>query len=412
MTHGTDNPLAEEAIFNMLFSDKGSYIDTNKGPRLDAWDDDIVLFNRLLGDLSTCVKEITSAYSSIPDIKIGLIDAPLVGASVNRYKGSYYIAMYKGTYIILQSMFARILTLNNSFVNYGKAHEEEPSKLYNPHIRNIEQLRLQDVYLPDIKDIDRAELSVFLTFLAMRYLILHETGHILNGHLDLKCKITSSMNWTDLLSNSSDTNSLSPIHSQVLEYDADAFAANASLRYVMQIFYEQTPESEAFLKYYRNEYFVNKFSNYKFEQIVFLHTFACLCTFRLFTDLPVSQEKLSKLKYCPPIIRMLQYFTHTVEQLLSHIQNVSDDHRRSIETGPTSALDDNAAIINITAAAGRELDEAFVNMSEKEGIEETGLANLPFAYGQKEHLGILDAQWNEVRELLLPFAHIPIAPAW
>jgi hypothetical protein len=109
---------------------------------------------------------------------------------------------------------------------------------------------------------------------------------------------------------------------------------------------------------------------------------------------------------------MLQYFTHTVEQLLSHIQNVSDDHRRSIETGPTSALDDNAAIINITAAAGRELDEAFVNMSEKEGIEETGLANLPFAYGQKEHLGILDAQWNEVRELLLPFAHIPIAPAW
>ena len=79
------------------------------------------------------------------------------------------------------------------------------------------------------KDKQRRHYAKGLFIFAIQNIIIHEFGHILNGHIDLKMETGNSF-----IYEITNFNEKSELDSQTLEYDADCYAANIGIKTIME----------------------------------------------------------------------------------------------------------------------------------------------------------------------------------
>lgn len=115
-----------------------------------------------------------------------LIDSTKFGAFAYSYsdenheKSFDFIGVNVGALCILYDHFTHILSSSTAFVGVGKWYEEDSSRSTSWLMFNADSESPFTIPLCPL----RAELAKILTVIALRFIILHESAHLYNGHVD------------------------------------------------------------------------------------------------------------------------------------------------------------------------------------------------------------------------------------
>ncbi|RNA62653.1 hypothetical protein D1631_12255 [Chryseobacterium nematophagum] len=200
---------------------------------------DGIFRNRLITEnnnfLRDC-KKIISQFTNM-DIYIDIIDNPEVNATAAKSKNSntYFIALNRGTIELFDYYARKFCAHPDILFEFGNSRKENNSiKIYNSIIKNSNHIIEED---PPVKPIteDRQKLYKLVFSQLILNILLHELGHIVNGHIDFLQK--SGIDYME--ERQEKTKKLTIIQSldsQTLEIDADAFSAIETLRVLMENF--------------------------------------------------------------------------------------------------------------------------------------------------------------------------------
>lgn len=135
-----------------------------------------------------------------------------VNASTFTDNGNHYIVINFDAIVKVHDQFLRLFCLPNVFENVG-ANKSCKLIIGDDPIVTDKVIMFQNAPFDD----DRQELAKSMSHYSVIFLLLHELGHQLNGHVDLIKKRSKSINGHYIKLDECDL--------QTLEMDADAFAA-------------------------------------------------------------------------------------------------------------------------------------------------------------------------------------------
>ncbi len=103
-------------------------------------------------------------------------------ASYNMTNDYDYLKVNTGAIIKTVAFIKTAFSQNNALCNYGNASNEKNGKYLGEHIisNNLHQIIFKTK--APIVDPTRERLSDFVSFIAIRFIMAHEFGHIMNGH--------------------------------------------------------------------------------------------------------------------------------------------------------------------------------------------------------------------------------------
>ncbi len=331
------------------------------------------------------ISSIRSRDNRLPDAYVNLVDEWTLNARTTKFNGKYFIGINAAAIVLLKVLFFRMLSNPKILISYGDILKEvESPKIHNAQITCIEHLYLQiddlnPLHFPVPKDPARKSIAEFLSYTAIKYLILHEYGHIVMGHLEYKNEVTNSFSFNEVFCITDSKNQLNPLISQTLEMDADSYATNASLS-DLQIIVEnmgQLPDDVKFI--YKN-----------FKESFSLWVFSIYSFFRLFGNKKDSVEQLKTSFYPTTGMRQISMVTLIAKLYAQNGKKYTDE------------------LFQIALQSSAQVEKSFAEISEQ-GI---GLESIEFAVRPeaKEHFGIVLKNWNNVRPHLEPFAKANLAP--
>lgn len=245
------------------------------------------------------IERIRYSYGNhLPSPHIGLIDDNKLNACAFIYKDRDFIGINAGTILILFDVFCRILSHPKLFPEVGDASgETEPEQFYDRAIdfRNLDQ---SDFVRP--KDQIRLQHAIELTLVAVDFLVTHEYGHLIHGHINLNNQFTGQTNLFELESNpASIIKSIRGLTRQTLEMDADVYGSNIGWRSALAtvIFVRDT-------KFPDTSFYTSN------ENALYNWMFAISTLFSLF-DRNYDVSRLESLDYPPSPVRAF-YIMSTV----------------------------------------------------------------------------------------------------
>jgi len=116
------------------------------------------------------------------------------------------------------------INVKTYLIEVSKVIPEELYRIYNTLFAKENENFYKTIAYEEIYNIDKANHYFDIMFdISVKAILFHEIGHIINGHLDF---LYNERNKKDLHLNVS-KNNLTPLESQALEMDADAFSATA-----------------------------------------------------------------------------------------------------------------------------------------------------------------------------------------
>ena len=246
-----------QSSFNRVLGDKGKYFDIDLFsenilmPDIDRTEDIymknllIQEYNFLWFNFNTCKSLIDfhlKRYVNPPKVNFAYLDNYKLGAVAG--KGSknkeFYIGMYFGSAHVMRSLFNKLLCSPNVLPWIGNISMEQSIKFGNPF--EITMLMTKDFLddNPDIRvapnDPTRRDAARVLTNLAMQFLLMHELGHIVLGHLYLiSSENEANKLLIDTVDNDMAKNKQSNLPSQAMELEADWFASFHCLKTSYQL---------------------------------------------------------------------------------------------------------------------------------------------------------------------------------
>ncbi|MGO4184339.1 hypothetical protein AB4Z17_24475 [Paenibacillus sp. TAF43_2] len=152
----------------------------------------------------------------------GYLESDAVNASAFIYKKNDYIFINCGTIVKIHDTFNKLLSNPRVFSEVGKPKYSDYRYHYDPVINNGEN---QTVFFNGPTDEKRRDLAFLMSYFAILYVIQHEMGHHLNGHLQLLNE--SDVETLEMTEERKTLEKISILDYQTLEMDADAFATSA-----------------------------------------------------------------------------------------------------------------------------------------------------------------------------------------
>jgi hypothetical protein len=188
--------------------------------------------------LDICTSLITvhlRRYINPPKVHVAFLESPTLGAVVilDKQTGDYFIGLYFGSVVVLRAFFATLLTSPKVLPWLGDVKMEDAVKMDNLFLTNmIDVLEFLFAY-PEKRvrpnDGMRTNIAQHMTSYAMQFLVMHELGHIVRGHIahqvsKIKGSGTGNM-FIDSTAEELTAEKQVNLEKQALEFDADVFAA-------------------------------------------------------------------------------------------------------------------------------------------------------------------------------------------
>ncbi|MGI4760603.1 MAG: hypothetical protein ACRYF0_07855 [Janthinobacterium lividum] len=369
--------------FNKFY--ENSYIDVSDKSTPELV---VTIVKDITETLNENIDFVTNIYENKPKIYIGFINKGDIGASVVIDENEYYIAIHFATFYILHRLFNRMLCDPLIMPEIGNISKEVAKPTYNPNTLHAQHVHLgidADEAFP--VDQHRRDIATFLTALALQFICMHEIGHIANGHLLFKKSINGQLKWLELTLSDVDERVISPIHSQVLEWDADRFALLQSFALIMRGHDNNTLFGERRVEVFKD-----------LKSVIHLWYFAIRSTFRLFGFKSHDIERLKEYSHPPSGLR-----SHMLSAAMYYIIHNHQGFKRFDELFKKEIND-------IIGKASIDVELSFMKISlSKEAVNE-GRDAMLFGMEQGEHNRLLLSTWNEVRALIQPYAMRSLPP--
>lgn len=316
----------------------------------------------------------------IPKIHIDFIDSLSFNACAFKEQDIYFIGINVGAIRTLHAFFNYLLSFPDVLDFVG-----DNTKEISPVLMKSDDFKLFVKPKDKIREIYAKGLFVF----AVRFLIIHELAHILNGHLDLKKNEQGIPFMSEVSSDSeieSDNNFY--LNSQTLEYDADCYAANICIKIIIASF--KSPES---INTDIKPFFES------LEEALFLWSFSSYSIFRLLgNNRKYDSKKLDKYPHPYPGFR--QFWIYSMVETIIEGTEYSHLIEKIIDKSNNSILEFEKAIqiFNACPVKISFLDD-INGFPIKEAASSEGL----------NHMLKVENNWNVLRPLLEPFSTAGLA---
>jgi len=348
--------------------------------------DDNFFKGSLLEDCRNLIHGIRVADSRTPNVYINLINNPEINAVVKRYKGKDFIGIYAGAIFLIEATFLRMMSNPNILPEFGDVSREiAPEKIYNAqftsfdHYNNIVEIDRKNIPIP--KDINRYRLGMLLSCFVTRFLVAHEYGHILCGHIGYGDSLFESFSMTEYFNSYPAGSRLEPLTSQALELCADLYAFNVGINNILLALKE------------RDAGIINgtqPFFN-GLENSLKLWLFAIYSYMRLFGMCSFKIDSLKEYLHPPQAVRSLLYFKWLEPQLITKKSPL-----------PTQSVQ------NIIDEAIDSVERAFAEISEQEYNQ--SFLNSALESDVMQHVLLIFENWDNARRLTVPYTYIDIPP--
>lgn len=202
--------------FDQVFRDFGGILITHPSHLNDNISNAKLLFEDIVAYLKM-------RYSNLPDVYFDFIDNYSFNAHVRKGSNSeYYLGVRIGVFYLLEDMYNKMFSKKSILPLIDSEYEsEEESKINMIFSEGLAYDNFEKTCYP--KSFLRQRYSNIYTAFAFRFLIMHEFGHIIRGHVDYKLS-SHGESWNEYQIKMS--THYEPIISQTLEMDADSFATN------------------------------------------------------------------------------------------------------------------------------------------------------------------------------------------
>jgi hypothetical protein len=168
-----------ESLFNNVFKTEGGRLYRAQYPRYLSVDT-ILVKSRLT------IERIKKTYPSLPNIYFDIVRDSSINAYSQYSNGQYFIGITIGALIVFQDAFYRMASSKKVFSDIGDTSKEVSSK----RIPSLQAFRLSEyqkntlhgaLVIPN--DFNRIVLGKTLFDISIEFLVAHECGHILHGHV-------------------------------------------------------------------------------------------------------------------------------------------------------------------------------------------------------------------------------------
>jgi hypothetical protein len=311
----------------------------------------------------------------IPPVHICILAGKELGACVTKYNGKFFIGISFGTFFILQGLFCHSLASPNVLVEYGDPSQEiQNPKVFNFQITDLYQYvaSVADEVVP--KGLQRCEMAENFYSYAIHFLVFHELGHALLGHIDFKVASSGESEFADESRVDPPQGKIENHVSQFLELDADTFAIQQSFRNIEGV--------------------VNAYGGDQKMKLKLMSIYVCSWAFsvyalcRLFNRFEPDGADLMKSGHPSPGIKQLNLL-EVIKQAYQWKSTVKDP----LYCSPVR-------ILTLVTLAFREVEAAFSEISEQDFTGEFIL--------YKEHLlrhyKILSGTFKHNQSLIQPYS--------
>jgi hypothetical protein len=163
------------------------------------------------------------------EIYLDLLDNPTVNAYAN-IQTYDFIAINRGSVDTFLGVFGQLLSHPSSWSRVGDAKLEQEGRAVGPNFFHPGPHTELGHIVPLCAQ--RQHFTVNLTTLAFHFLVMHEIGHVRNGHLDMLQNL--GVQGLAEITSARMESPIDPLLRQALEIDADAYAASRSIEYAIQ----------------------------------------------------------------------------------------------------------------------------------------------------------------------------------
>jgi hypothetical protein len=330
-----------------------------------------LMIERCRSYVAGIVAALCSDPSSV-NIEVNLIANIELNAVAGIQDGLDCIGINLGVGKTLESLFDNMLSDPECLPDIGDASLESRHEDFDPetYVWDPTGQTVPRPYRP--KCSKRAEYATRLSNAAFYFFFFHELGHVFNGHVDW---LHANFGFHSLDERTAATiPGLSTLDRQTLEMDADCFACQSLLLWILRV--QRDPVTE-------RPMVQDDFGLGSPIDIFFLCVFAIYSVFRIFSDEEITDEESILENEHPPAFFRQRYIWATLLE-------VNDKH----------GLIDQQAFLDCTSRAVTEVEHSFVRMTGRkpyQGLDLTRAQQL-----SAEILKKLLENWKVLRPNLEP----------
>jgi hypothetical protein len=243
---------------------------------IDPSESSLSIFNRLNERANKWIQLVTAATNyqrPAPIIYFDFLNSFKLNASASKVNDNlYFIAINSGTLLLVYDLFLRELSDPDILTKIGDSKQEiKSAEPYPYQITNFldlppDEFNIIRLHKP-ANDSIRHLYTFHLVDIVTDFIIAHETGHILYGHVGYISSVNNSSS-LDEIANA--TPELTNLDLQTLEFDADCFAVNQGIwKYLMHFKNRDIPvEYAPFFNSFEDVLFTWCFAIFSFLRIM------------------------------------------------------------------------------------------------------------------------------------------------
>jgi hypothetical protein len=235
------------------------------------------------------IADLRTVYPKVPPVHFGFTEDGSINAAALRYGSDYVIYVHGGAVALLSIFFFRVLADPAYVADIGNpAVEKKELPLFSRLVPDAEQMDFGRIEIP--QDTRRLDFSRGLLLRAFRFLVAHETVHVVNGHVSYLNRAGFLMLSEKRLESTGNN-----LDRQAMEMDADHGATCEGMQALINACApspEMDPETS-------NHFHLNP------RQAFFAWFFAVHTLFRFFGDQRFTPKDLLSSDYPPPRLRQI-----------------------------------------------------------------------------------------------------------
>ncbi|PFI17462.1 hypothetical protein [Bacillus cereus] len=358
---------------------------SGKGRRYNVKHNELTVILEELKEIgTTIIEDIRIVRPHFPSVHIDFINDVRFNACAIKQDDMYFIGINIGVVQVLEKLFNYIMSHPNLMTGIGDVSLEIKKEISSDYIAiNHNYLRLFTNYDVEVNapiGKERKLCAKALYMYALEFLILHEYGHIVNGHMDYDYfRRRSGLSFMFEL-NSCEKNGL---FTQTLEMDADSYAATRITQSIIEDHNRTLAKTEAI-----------GISPMSFKERLKQMCYSVYFMFRLFGEMSYDLRTLEKNSHPAPGFRQQFLFGVLGSLLITELQEslITED-----ELG------------DMVEEVIRECEQALKTISDKT-FTPVPISIITTPEGQEHCIKIM-ANWKNVKPLIEPYSRAILAPS-
>lgn len=228
--------------------------------------------NNVLGFCEDIQSRLNSKRPDIPgapEVRICVINNPLVDGTVEKRGSIYYIGIFFGTFFVFENLFMRMVANPNLFKSHGNVESEvEHDKVIEIRTDSYEHVYdiMGEVIYPN--DHDRGRLANELMTLCLNFLVYHEYAHVTHGHVDYSLSSDFPFSLNEKGTEELEELNYDPTFRQICEIEADRSANYETILALEVLIATKQPYFQKLYPNLNEALYLYVFSVYSFFKII------------------------------------------------------------------------------------------------------------------------------------------------